>query len=155
MNECKSPLMNDCDRSAQCIDKPLGFTCKCHRGFEDVSENGASRPGRKCVKSKGYCNMALFSASYFKRQLKFILRQNIFKKIFFVNLVSDHCLHNDCDPKARCTNSVGGYRCDCPANYADVSLDVVSKPGRTCALRKWIIVYIFAVFTLSEKKNKK
>lgn len=50
MNECLSPLQNDCSPNAYCIDKPIGFTCRCNNGYIDMSEQGAKRPGRKCQK---------------------------------------------------------------------------------------------------------
>ncbi|KAI1731798.1 calcium-binding EGF domain-containing protein [Ditylenchus destructor] len=56
VNECRSPLQNDCDRNSDCIDEPLGFTCRCREGFFDNSDQGAKRPGRKCIKLANECN---------------------------------------------------------------------------------------------------
>ncbi len=48
INECLFPQMNDCHPSAECIDKPDGFTCKCRPGFKEVSQ----QPGRDCKQRK-------------------------------------------------------------------------------------------------------
>ncbi|KAI6201466.1 hypothetical protein M3Y96_00844700 [Aphelenchoides besseyi] len=55
VNECRTPLQNDCDRNAFCLDTPLGFFCRCRPNFVDTSELGALRPGRKCQKVGNQC----------------------------------------------------------------------------------------------------
>ncbi|KAI6176945.1 hypothetical protein M3Y97_00853800 [Aphelenchoides bicaudatus] len=54
VNECRVPLLNDCDKAATCIDKPIGFSCK-YPTFHDISPEGAKKPGRKCQQIVDNC----------------------------------------------------------------------------------------------------
>lgn len=45
INECDYPQLNDCHPSAECIDQPSSYICKCRPGFKDVSPD---KPGRVC-----------------------------------------------------------------------------------------------------------
>uniref|UniRef100_A0A0N5AGG8 EGF-like domain-containing protein n=1 Tax=Syphacia muris TaxID=451379 RepID=A0A0N5AGG8_9BILA len=44
INECSNASLNDCDAKAECIDKPIGYTCRCMCGYNDVSPGGARNP---------------------------------------------------------------------------------------------------------------
>ncbi|TKR76966.1 hypothetical protein L596_018023 [Steinernema carpocapsae] len=114
VNECKSPFWNDCDRSARCIDKPTGFTCQCRPGFLDISEGGASNPGRKCLKS----------------EFDFLSCHSRVP-------VTNECLDgtHKCDPNAICEDLPYGYRCKCAPGFVDASSDS-KKMGRVCHQRK-------------------
>ncbi|KAK6743395.1 hypothetical protein RB195_010571 [Necator americanus] len=49
VNECSDARLNDCSPHAKCIDKTVGYTCRCVPGFADTSPGGIRRPGRKCT----------------------------------------------------------------------------------------------------------
>uniref|UniRef100_A0A915AQK2 EGF-like domain-containing protein n=1 Tax=Parascaris univalens TaxID=6257 RepID=A0A915AQK2_PARUN len=38
VNECASHALHNCDPNAECIDKPIGYTCRCRSGFIDASD---------------------------------------------------------------------------------------------------------------------
>ncbi|VDN40780.1 unnamed protein product [Gongylonema pulchrum] len=46
IDECQFPQLNDCHPSAECIDKPVSYTCRCKQGFKDISPG--DKPGRVC-----------------------------------------------------------------------------------------------------------
>lgn len=52
INECSTATMNNCDKNAKCLDRPVGYTCRCNPGFVDISTGGARRPGRNCTKGE-------------------------------------------------------------------------------------------------------
>ncbi|RCN46241.1 EGF-like domain protein [Ancylostoma caninum] len=49
VNECSDARSNDCSPHAKCIDKTVGYTCRCVPGYADISPGGLRKPGRKCV----------------------------------------------------------------------------------------------------------
>ncbi|KJH49048.1 calcium binding EGF domain protein [Dictyocaulus viviparus] len=110
INECSDARLNNCSPNAKCIDKEIGYTCRCFPGFIDTSSGGATNRGRNCTKCK------------------FLLR--------IANMASrlvDECStkQHDCDPKALCRDKAIGFSCHCPFGYSDSSPDR-NKPGRVC-----------------------
>nr|XP_006814952.1 PREDICTED: uncharacterized protein LOC102801595 [Saccoglossus kowalevskii] len=47
---CARPSGNDCSLDAQCKVRGDSFTCACKSGYEDVSPDPSTRPGRDCSK---------------------------------------------------------------------------------------------------------
>ncbi|CAD6188433.1 unnamed protein product [Caenorhabditis auriculariae] len=50
-NQCSDKSLNSCDRNADCVQLPDGYTCKCFVGYVDVSSNANLPPGRVCTLS--------------------------------------------------------------------------------------------------------
>ncbi|KAF7632829.1 hypothetical protein Mgra_00007760 [Meloidogyne graminicola] len=48
-NECLDRSLNTCDESADCIDTPQGYSCRCIPGYVDVSTSANLPPGRVCT----------------------------------------------------------------------------------------------------------
>ncbi|XP_054751327.2 uncharacterized protein LOC129257098 [Lytechinus pictus] len=49
----------------------------------------------------------------------------------------DECMSsedNDCDDNAFCINSEGSFTCRCREGFIDISLNILDRPGRRCAL---------------------
>ncbi|VDM66969.1 unnamed protein product [Strongylus vulgaris] len=59
VNECSDARYNDCSPHARCIDKTVGYTCRCVPGFADVSPEGLKRPGRQCIPCKSFTRREL------------------------------------------------------------------------------------------------
>uniref|UniRef100_A0A158RCP8 VWFA domain-containing protein n=1 Tax=Thelazia callipaeda TaxID=103827 RepID=A0A158RCP8_THECL len=144
INECDFVQMNDCHPSAECIDEPHSYTCRCKPGFKDISPS--DKPGRvcqpyinecqfphlndchqnaKCIdKEDGYecqCNQG-----YMDRQPQRPGR--LCKKMV------DECLRselNSCDKNANCIDEEDGYRCECKDGFLDVSPSPTFR-GRAC-----------------------
>ncbi|EPB77458.1 Low-density lipoprotein receptor domain class A [Ancylostoma ceylanicum] len=55
VNECSDARSNDCSPHAKCIDKTVGYTCRCVPGYADISPGGLRKPGRKCVPLVNEC----------------------------------------------------------------------------------------------------
>ncbi|VDO92697.1 unnamed protein product [Haemonchus placei] len=53
VNECSDARLNDCSPNAKCIDKAVGYACRCVPGFADTSPPG--RPGRNCTQQVNEC----------------------------------------------------------------------------------------------------
>lgn len=47
VNECADGKLNDCDRSAKCVDLDDGYRCVCPNNSRDISPSAAF-PGRVC-----------------------------------------------------------------------------------------------------------
>lgn len=64
--------------------------------------------------------------------------------INFISVI-DECITGSarCDPKAICTDTEDGYRCNCPSGYIDVSPDPVNESGRICAQCKYNVIFLF------------
>uniref|UniRef100_A0A1I7XPX6 EGF-like domain-containing protein n=1 Tax=Heterorhabditis bacteriophora TaxID=37862 RepID=A0A1I7XPX6_HETBA len=50
-NQCSDSSLNSCDKNADCVQLPDGYTCKCFVGYVDVSSNANLAPGRVCTLS--------------------------------------------------------------------------------------------------------
>ncbi|PIC38543.1 hypothetical protein B9Z55_010526 [Caenorhabditis nigoni] len=59
VNECTDASQNDCHQNARCLDKPIGYTCRCQDDYVDVSSQGARKPGRNCTKAINECALNL------------------------------------------------------------------------------------------------
>ncbi|PIO72504.1 calcium binding EGF domain protein, partial [Teladorsagia circumcincta] len=55
VNECAEARLNNCSPNAKCIDKAVGYTCRCVPGFVDTSPEGARQPGRICTQLVNEC----------------------------------------------------------------------------------------------------
>ncbi|CAI4230491.1 unnamed protein product [Auanema sp. JU1783] len=50
-HQCSDSSLNSCDKNADCVQLPDGYTCKCINGYVDVSSNANLPPGRVCTLS--------------------------------------------------------------------------------------------------------
>ncbi|VDO64092.1 unnamed protein product [Heligmosomoides polygyrus] len=55
VNECSEARLNDCSPNARCVDKAIGYSCRCVPGFADTSPARARRPGRVCTALVNEC----------------------------------------------------------------------------------------------------
>lgn len=122
VNECNDSRTNDCDKNADCLDLPGGYTCRCKANFRDVSPNANRSPGRKCVTGRqNYAeSYTIFSVQNF---------------LIIISVVHNECGNksdNDCHQFATCSDLTDGYQCRCKEGFVDVSTDSVMKPGRDC-----------------------
>ncbi|PIO55118.1 calcium binding EGF domain protein, partial [Teladorsagia circumcincta] len=121
VNECAEARLNNCSPNAKCIDKAVGYTCRCVPGFVDTSPEGARQPGRICTQCGSYNDIPL-----------------IFSKLLLSVVNECATKQHDCDANAICRDEPIGYRCQCPFGFADASKNP-SKPGRLCVQRKLFV----------------
>uniref|UniRef100_A0A914DR95 EGF-like domain-containing protein n=1 Tax=Acrobeloides nanus TaxID=290746 RepID=A0A914DR95_9BILA len=144
VNECRVPLQNDCDQNAYCIDKPIGFTCRCQEGFTDISDLGAKRPGRKCRKLINECAIGMANCDPVAICTDTIDGFSCRCPPGFLDVSGDPIgnpgricaqLISDCDEAScnsnfsRCTETVSGTVCKCLPGYIDLDPE---NPGRKC-----------------------
>uniref|UniRef100_A0A7E4VMT1 EGF-like domain-containing protein n=1 Tax=Panagrellus redivivus TaxID=6233 RepID=A0A7E4VMT1_PANRE len=144
VNECQSPLQNDCSQNAYCIDKPIGFTCRCNDGFIDVSVQGAKRPGRKCQKLIDECadhtakcdknaKCTDTDTGYRCRCPPGFIDTSpdpVNEPGRVCSLLSTGCDAKTCDPKsAECVETINGVQCQCKSGFVDRDL---ANPGHKC-----------------------
>ncbi|KRZ75495.1 Transmembrane cell adhesion receptor mua-3, partial [Trichinella papuae] len=55
VNECASPILNDCSPFAECVDTREGYACSCKAGYTDASSQFDLPPGRKCFNTTNEC----------------------------------------------------------------------------------------------------
>ncbi|KAI1731796.1 calcium-binding EGF domain-containing protein [Ditylenchus destructor] len=145
INECQFPQLNDCHPSAECIDQPTSFTCKCREGMRDLSQNRA-KPGRICQPMINECRFPHLNDCHQNAQCidldeGYQCKCNQgFKDLSperpgrICQQLINECSRpelNSCDKNARCTDMENGYKCECNANFLDVSPSP-TLPGRAC-----------------------
>ncbi|CAD5233602.1 unnamed protein product [Bursaphelenchus xylophilus] len=54
INECSQARLHDCAPNARCIDKDVGYECRCYDNLVDISPD-PHKPGRKCVGKVNEC----------------------------------------------------------------------------------------------------
>lgn len=114
INECNFPQLIDCHPSAECIDQPNSYTCRCLKGFKDVSP--PNKPGRICQACK-----CIFCCE---------LETRAFSIIDILDINECQFPHlNDCHQNAECIDKEDGYECKCYQGFKDGSPD---RPGRLC-----------------------
>uniref|UniRef100_A0A915D433 Transmembrane cell adhesion receptor mua-3 n=1 Tax=Ditylenchus dipsaci TaxID=166011 RepID=A0A915D433_9BILA len=126
INECQFPQLNDCHPSAECIDQPISYTCKCRQGFRDLSSKDSQagtvsqcldlEEGFDCKCNQGFKDMSPERPGRICHQM--------------INECARPDM-NSCDKNARCTDLENGYRCECQNNFLDVSPSP-TLPGRAC-----------------------
>ncbi|KFD62989.1 hypothetical protein M514_03614 [Trichuris suis] len=147
INECADTKLNDCHPNATCVDTKIGYTCRCHVGYIDVSPNVACYPGRDCILPKPsespdrICSpnavhpcpsgetctpVGTVYRCKCPAQAKRLESGRC--------AVVDNCRSGQtlCDPNASCINLIDGYTCQCNSGYKDISPDPIKKPGRKC-----------------------
>ncbi|KAI6183966.1 hypothetical protein M3Y97_00545400 [Aphelenchoides bicaudatus] len=149
INECNFPKLNTCPASSDCVDRDVGFECRCKSGLIDLDP---ASPGRRCgmklqecddpEKHKVDCSenakCVETDASYECRCLpgfvdlstKYSLMPGR-KCVEIVNECEDSTLH-DCSAQASCTDEEDGYSCKCNAGFTDASPNLKLYPGRIC-----------------------
>uniref|UniRef100_F1KPJ6 Transmembrane cell adhesion receptor mua-3 n=1 Tax=Ascaris suum TaxID=6253 RepID=F1KPJ6_ASCSU len=144
INECEFPQLNDCHPSAECIDKPVSYSCKCREGFKDISPS--SRPGRNCQPLVNECRFPHLNDCH--QNAECIDKEDGYEckcHQGFMDLkperpgrlckqMIDECAKpnlNSCDKNAKCIDEEDGYRCECKPNFLDVSPSPTFR-GRAC-----------------------
>ena len=145
IDECQFLQLNDCHPSAECVDQPSGYTCRCRQGFRDTSPQG--RPGRTCQALVNECQFPQLNdchqqnAQCIDQDEGYQCRCNAgFKDLRpdrpgrLCQKMVDECAHreaNSCDKNAKCVDLDDGYRCECRSGFLDVSPSPI-LPGRSC-----------------------
>uniref|UniRef100_A0A158PBM6 EGF-like domain-containing protein n=1 Tax=Angiostrongylus cantonensis TaxID=6313 RepID=A0A158PBM6_ANGCA len=112
VNECSDARLNNCSPNAKCIDKTVGYTCRCSAGFVDDPSGVGRGRGRVCTK-RGADSVVDECSS----------------------------MVHDCDPNALCRDEAISFSCHCPFGFSDASSDP-TKPGRICVKSEFIIFEI-------------
>uniref|UniRef100_A0A1I7XAE8 EGF-like domain-containing protein n=1 Tax=Heterorhabditis bacteriophora TaxID=37862 RepID=A0A1I7XAE8_HETBA len=88
--------LTDCHPAAECVDQPIGYTCRCREGYKDIGR----KAGRMCKP----CNSVSFSFTIL----------HFFAIDSYVFLVVNECQFphlNDCHQNAQCIDIEEGYEC--------------------------------------------
>ncbi|KAK0416184.1 hypothetical protein QR680_012332 [Steinernema hermaphroditum] len=144
INECQFPQLNDCHPSAECLDQPVAYTCRCRQGFKDLSP--ANRPGRNCQPLVNECQFPHLNDCHLNAQCRDLeegyecrcnagfMDRNPGRPGRICQQMIDECSRpdlNSCDKNARCIDEEEGYRCECKPNFLDVSPSPTLR-GRAC-----------------------
>ncbi|KHN76197.1 Transmembrane cell adhesion receptor mua-3 [Toxocara canis] len=144
INECEFPQLNDCHPSAECIDKPVSYTCRCRDGFKDLSLS--DKPGRNCQPLVNECQFPHLNDCH--QNAECIDKEDGYEckcHQGFMDMkpqrpgrlckqMIDECAKpnlNSCDKNAKCIDEEDGYRCECKPNFLDVSPSPTFR-GRAC-----------------------
>ncbi|VDN05892.1 unnamed protein product, partial [Thelazia callipaeda] len=151
VNECASSTTNECDKNADCIDKPIGYTCRCRDGFVDISKGGARNPGRKCHKCIALINECQEGLSDCDPKAKCIDMTSGYTckcPHGFTDLSPNPTskpgricsqLNNTCDSPnftgcksntSKCMGTKDGFVCRCVDGYLDLN---PASPGTNCS----------------------
>ncbi|VDN55231.1 unnamed protein product [Dracunculus medinensis] len=144
INECNFPQLIDCHPSAECIDQPNSYTCRCLKGFKDVSP--PNKPGRICQAYINECQFPHLNDCH--QNAECIDKEDGYEcKCYqgfkdgspdrpgrlckqMINECAKSSL-NSCDKNAKCIDLDEGYRCECKENFLDVSPSPTFR-GRAC-----------------------
>eukprot|EP00736_Rhodelphis_marinus_P006154 Rmarinus@m.2043 len=116
MNECELGS-HDCPEHSKCIDKSLGYTCSCKRGFEEKTIDGAMGcvDVDECRRDEGICTTSshcVNSVGSFQCECdEGFDRPDYGLPCEDVN-ECELGLHN-CHPHAKCRNIPGRFKCKC------------------------------------------
>ncbi|VDP18830.1 unnamed protein product, partial [Onchocerca flexuosa] len=170
VDECASRTKNDCDENAECIDKPIGYTCRCRNGYLDISEGGARNPGRRCHKLVDECQMGLADCD--SQAICIDMTHNYTCKCPHgfadqspdpINKPGRICskLINSCDSPnftgckwkhSKCVGIKDGFVCRCMDGYIDLS---PANPGMNCSKAGTVYGISFCLLpTVPKQENK-
>nr|CDQ06675.2 BMA-MUP-4 [Brugia malayi] len=157
VDECASKAANQCDENADCIDKPIGYTCRCRNGYVDISEGGARNPGRKCHKLMDECQMGLADCDPKAICIDMTYSYTCKCPHGFADKSADPInkpgricskLINSCDSpnftgcqskESKCIGTKDGFVCRCIDGYIDLN---PANPGTNCSKAGMILVLL-------------
>ncbi|CAI2347512.1 unnamed protein product [Caenorhabditis sp. 36 PRJEB53466] len=136
VNECLSASLNDCAPDAKCLDKPIGYTCRCQDDYVDISSLGARKPGRNCTKAVNECATNVHNCDHRAICHDLPIGYSCRCPFGFIDMsptleeqgrkcviADDDCSTCSLIPGARCLHTEDGANCACLSGYVDVRRD--------------------------------